>query len=72
VQLRHGLKHYEVNSAFLSPEDLIVLTGYKRSADQARWLDEHGIPFLRNSLGKIVVKRDLATVERRPELGVVR
>ena len=61
-----------MTSAFLSAEDLILLTGYKRPADQARWLEDHGIPFLRNSLGKIVVKRDLEAVDRRPELGVVR
>jgi len=61
-----------MSSAFLSADDLVLLTGYKRPADQARWLEEHGIPFLRNSLGKIVVKRDLEAVDQRPELGVVR
>jgi len=59
-------------SAFLSAEDIVLLTGYKRPADQARWLEEHGIPFIRNSLGKIVVKRGLEAVDRKPELGVVR
>jgi hypothetical protein len=60
-------------SAFLDEADLLRLTGYKRPADQARWLEDHGIPFLRNSLGRCVVRRDLGkTALPSPELGPVR
>jgi succinate dehydrogenase/fumarate reductase flavoprotein subunit len=57
--------------AFLDDNDLKRLTGYKRPADQARWLEEHGIPFLRNRLGRLVVRRDLQTDVSEPELGPV-
>ena len=58
--------------AFLDDADLLRLTGYKRPADQARWLEEHGIPFTRNSRGQIVVRRDMdKTTVSEPELGPV-
>lgn len=59
-------------SAFLDDEDLIRLTGYKRPADQARWLEGHSIPFLRNRLGRLVVRRDMDEIAvSEPELGPV-
>lgn len=58
--------------AFLNDADLLHLTGYKRSADQAKWLEEEGIPFRRNRLGKVVVRRDYRETEvSEPELGPV-
>lgn len=57
--------------AFLQPDELLTLTGYKRPADQARWLQEHGIPFLLNRLGRPVVRRDLRAEISEPELGPV-
>jgi hypothetical protein len=60
-----------VSSAFLSADDLILLTGYKRPADQARWLEEHGIPFTINARGRPVVPRDMATQRKEPTLGLV-
>lgn len=60
-------------SAFLDPADLVQLTGYKRPADQARWLEARGIPFVRNSRGHLVVSRELReTILPSPELGPVR
>ena len=59
-------------SAFLDDTDLLRLTGYKRPADQARWLEENGIPFVRNSRGKVVVRRDMdKSTLPEPELGPV-
>jgi hypothetical protein len=57
--------------AFLDDNDLKRLTGYKRPADQARWLEEHGIPFILNRLGRPVVRRDMQTDVSEPELGPV-
>lgn len=58
--------------AFLDDDDLERLTGYKRSADQARWLEDNGIPCRRNRLGKVVVRRDYSEVGiSEPELGPV-
>jgi hypothetical protein len=60
-----------MDSAFLSADDLVVLTGYKRPADQARWLEEHGIPFTINARGRPVVLRDLTAKRAEPQLGFV-
>lgn len=58
--------------AYLDDADLFRLTGYKRPADQARWLEDEGIPFRRNRLGQVVVRRDYAETDvSEPELGPV-
>jgi hypothetical protein len=36
----------------LTPEQLCELTGYKRAAEQARWLKENGFKFRLDRLGK--------------------
>lgn len=59
-------------AAFLDAADLVTLTGYKRAAAQARWLETKGIPFILNSQGRPVVRRDmLETMEPDPALGHV-
>lgn len=61
-----------MSSAFLDDADLQRLTGYKRPTDQARWLEDNGIPFIRNSRGRLVVRRDYAETDiSEPELGPV-
>ena len=60
-------------SAFLSHEDLVLLTGYKRSADQLRWLRDKGIPHTVNSRKRPVVRADLGKqAAPAPQLGMVR
>jgi cobyric acid synthase len=60
-------------SAFLSYTDLVVLTGYKRSADQIRWLREKGIPHTVNAKKRPVVRADLGQqAPQAPQLGMVR
>ena len=41
----------------LSPDQLCELTGYKRGAEQARWLKENGFKFRLDRLGKPRVDR---------------
>ena len=41
----------------LTPEQLCELTGYKRGAEQARWLSENGFKFRLDRLGKPRVDR---------------
>lgn len=58
---------------YLEPAELVVLTGYKRPADQARWLERNGVPFMKNARGFPVVRRDMdKTTVSEPELGPVR
>jgi len=59
-------------SAFLDASELVTLTGYKRAADQIRWLEERGVPHFVNSRGKPVVRRDMNQAVIEPELGEVR
>lgn len=57
---------------YLTPDELEVLTGYKRPADQARWLDRNGVPYITNARGKLVVRADMdKTAVAEPELGPV-
>lgn len=58
-------------SPFLSPEDTIRLTGYKRAGEQAQWLKDHGIFYFINSKGKVVIPWQEKAVERKLELGPV-
>ena len=41
----------------LTPEQLLELTGYKRGAEQARWLKDNGFKFKLDRLGKPRVDR---------------
>ena len=60
--------------AFPTPEELRHLTGYKRAADQIRWLTVNGIEHFVNALRHPVVPRDAFTKEplARFTLGAVR
>ena len=60
-----------MSTEFLDDGDLLRLTGYKRGADQIRWLDDNGIPFVVNRLGKPVVRRDMSETASEPELGPI-
>lgn len=45
-----------MTAAQLTPEELATLTGYKRGADQARWLQQrYGLHIERNAAGVPVV-----------------
>lgn len=46
----------------LPPDDLVALTGYRRTAEQIRFLDAAGVPYRLNKCGKPVVAR--ANAER--------
>lgn len=59
-------------TAFLSPAEIETLTGYKRPADQVRWLQRNAIPYLLDRCRRPVIRRDLASLKKEPELGVVR
>jgi cobyric acid synthase len=59
-------------SAFLSYADLVLLTGYKRPADQIRWLRDKGIPHTVNARKRPVVRADLKPPTQAPQLGMVR
>lgn len=62
----------EISVIFLEPAELVVLTGYKRSADQIRWLERNGIPFTVNRLNRPVVRKDMdKSAVGEPELGPV-
>ncbi len=58
-------------NAFLEHDELVTLTGYKRPADQIRWLGENGVPYMVNRLKRPVVRRDFETQVAEPELGPV-
>jgi len=44
---------------FLTPDELADLTDYKRSACQARWLSDRGIPFATGRSGRPKVLRSI-------------
>lgn len=47
-------------SPFLSTDDVIELTGYKKQSRQAQWLRDEGIPHMINGAGRpIVMLQDL-------------
>lgn len=60
--------------AFLSPAELVQLTGYKLAAKQIQWLTRNGVPHHVNALGKPVVAHDAlhAPPPQRYALGGVR
>lgn len=58
-------------TAFLDAAELVTLTGYKRPADQIRWLLRNHIPHNVNRLGRPVVLRNLQSEIPEPELGPV-
>lgn len=46
---------------FLTPEELITLTGFKIPARQAQWLNEHGIRHYINGQNRVIVTCDALT-----------
>jgi hypothetical protein len=57
---------------YLTDAELERLTGYKRPADQARWLERNGVPFTKNARGRPVVRHDMdKTATTAFELGPV-
>lgn len=48
---------------FLTPDELVELTGYHSPAWQVRWLERHGFAYKRSATGRIVLSR--AYVESR-------
>lgn len=60
-------------AAFLEHDEVVKLTGYKRPADQIRFLEARGIPHTVNARRKPVVRADLSEPEVATlELGPVR
>lgn len=60
-------------NAFLEDDEMVKLTGYKRPADQIRFLEARGIAHTVNSRRRPVVRRDLSQPELATlELGPVR
>jgi hypothetical protein len=60
-------------SAFLDDLEMVKLTGYKRPADQIRFLEARGIPHQINARNRPVVRADLSEPEVASlELGPVR
>lgn len=45
---------------FLTPEEMFELTGYKRSLQQIKWLDNHGWIFTQNANNRPIVTRKYA------------
>lgn len=45
---------------FLSPDEILTLTGYRRHADQRRWLTVRGWSFERAASGRPIVLRSFA------------
>ena len=63
-----------MSSTFLDSEELRELTGYKRPADQIRWLQTNGVPHFVNALRRPVASKDLLAAKptARFALGEVR
>jgi hypothetical protein len=59
---------------FLSHEELVTLTGYKRAADQIAWLTRQAIQHHINRLGRPVVAMEsvVSRHQERFEIGAVR
>lgn len=51
---------------FLSAAEVEELTGYRRSAEQSKWLWEHGITHYINRQGRVIVVR--AILEQKSEI----
>lgn len=49
-----------MSALFMTPDDLQELTGYRRHADQRRWLTTHGWRFEVSATGKPTVSRQYA------------
>ena len=60
--------------AFLTPAEVIMLTGYVKPSKQVERLTARGIPHEVNRFGRPVVPRDILdkTATTEPELGPVR
>lgn len=59
-------------SAFLTPDQVEQLTGYKKPAKQIGWLCRNAIPHYVNRQGRPVVPQDLTKQVNAPSLGEVR
>lgn len=59
---------------FLFPEELEVMTGYRRKKEQRQWLARNGIAFIPNRFGAPVVSRaaisERLSVDVRPSLAM--
>lgn len=55
-------------AAFLTADEIHTLTGYKRPADQVRWLQDRGISHVVNARGKPVVASDVLNKRTLPEV----
>jgi len=51
---------------FLEPEEILKLTGYRRHADQRRWLEQHRWRFEVSATGAPVVSRAHAESNLNP------
>lgn len=51
-------------TAFLSPEEVETLTGYKRASDQHTWCANNDVHAWLNAKGECIVPRDLRSRSR--------
>lgn len=60
--------------AFLTPEELVVLTGYRMPSKQIEFLTRAGVPHVVNRFRRPVVRRDWEqrAVRPEPQMGRVR
>lgn len=64
---------------FLTPEDLITLTGLRRPSAQAKWLRAHRVRHFVNAAGHVVLARawligetaEVVTMPQRPDLRAI-
>jgi len=54
---------------FLTPDQLVKLTDYKRPSDQIRWLQENGYPFEIGSSGRPKVLARVLETRLEPKGG---
>ncbi len=54
---RMGLRRVESKSLFLTDEEIVILTDYKRPADQRRWLTDRHFAYAVGASGKPKVLR---------------
>ena len=51
---------------FLTEEQVVELTGYKRAADQAKWLKRNGVQHFRQRInGRVIIARDALAVREK-------
>jgi hypothetical protein len=59
-------------STFLTQQEVEFLTGYKRKADQRRWLTDHGWVFSESANGRPVIGRAYAETRLGSQLAAPR